>query len=115
VERANVLPEQFSQLARFVPQWALENERARFMKLHSSQLEVLREFYDAMLPRLEEILEFLKSQPLEGMPSDVRNLFYLAMTFAETAHPIDLNWKAVDFPSAYPWERFEFRTVSIER
>jgi hypothetical protein len=34
------------------------------------------------------------------------------MTFAETAHPIDLNWNDVDFPDAYPWDKFEFRTVS---
>ena len=36
----------------------------------------------------------------------------LSLAFAETAHPIDLGWSDVDFTDAYPWDRFEFRTVS---
>ena len=106
------LPSGFSSLESFVPEWALSNERDRYLKLHQSTLDQLKTFYDAMLPRMDEIMEFLKTQPLEGMAPEVENLYRLAMTFAETAHPLDLGWKDVDFPSAFPWERLEFRTVS---
>jgi hypothetical protein len=77
-------------------------------------LPQLKVFYDAMLPEMDAVMEFLKTQPLEGMQQEAMNLYHLAMTFAETAHPLDLGWKDVDFPSAFPWERMEFRTVSTQ-
>jgi hypothetical protein len=107
------LPEPFSELARFVPEWALTNERDRFHKLHSVTIEQLRPFYDAMLPRMKEILPYLNEYKLGALPDDARTLFDLAMTFSETAHPIDLKWTDVDFTDAYPWQKFEFRSVSL--
>lgn len=106
------LPEAFADLAQFVPDWALGSERERFLKLHAVSIATLRVFYDAMLPRLPAVLEHLNGYRIDAMPQDARTLFDLAMTFAETAHPIDLQWKDVDFPDAYPWQKFEFRTVS---
>ncbi len=108
------LPAGFSALEPFVPEWALANERDRYQKLHHGTLAQLKVFYDAMLPRMDEIMAFLKTQPLAGMAPEAENLYRLAMTFAETAHPLDLGWKDVDFPSAFPWDRMEFRTVSTQ-
>lgn len=108
------LPAGFAELERFVAEWALANERERYLKLHGSTLAQLKVFYDAMLPRMEEVMVFLKSQPLQGMAPEAENLYRLAMTFAETAHPLDLGWQDVDFPSAFPWDRMEFRSVSTQ-
>jgi hypothetical protein len=107
-----VLPEPFEQLTPWVAQWALATERERYEKLHRSSIEELREFYAAMLPCMPEILAYLDRYTVSTMPDEARALFHLAMTFAETAHPIDLKWKDVDFESAYPWAHLEFRTVS---
>ena len=109
------LPERFAHLRPYVEGWALTNERDRYHELHTSSIDDLRGFYSAMLPEMDAVLEFLKGYPLDAMPPEVKTLFDLAMTFAETAHPLDLNWQDVDFPSAYPWDRVEFRTVSLER
>lgn len=106
------LPEAFAALAPFVDGWTLTSEKERFHKLHAVSIDELRAFYDAMLPRLEEALQYLNQYKIDEMPEDARTLFDLAMTFAETAHPIDLKWKDVDFPDAYDWRKFEFRTVS---
>jgi hypothetical protein len=108
------LPAGFSALEPLVAEWALANERDRYLKLHSVKLEQLKAFYDAMLPRMDEIMEYLKAQPLTGMAPEAETLYRLAMTFAETAHPLDLGWKDVDFPSAFPWDRMEFRSVSTQ-
>lgn len=108
----SLLPPQFESLCGWVPGWALGNERERYLKLHASTLEELRAFYDAMLPQMDAVMEFLKTQPLEGMQPEAQNLYHLAMTFAETAHPLDLGWKDIDFPSAFAWDRMEFRSVS---
>lgn len=106
------LPEDFVDLEAFVAEWALDCEQARFHKLHTVSLENLRAFYDAMLPRLPAILGYLKRHKLGAMPADARTLFDLAMTFVETSHPIDLGWGDTDFPGAYRWQAFEFRSVS---
>jgi hypothetical protein len=106
------LPAAFSFLQPFVAEWGLATEKERFYKLHTTRLEDLRPFYDAMLPRMDEILAYLNEYSMGSMPDDARVLFDLAMTFAETAHPLDLKWTDVDFNDAYPWDKFEFRTVS---
>jgi hypothetical protein len=106
------LPNGFAELEPFVSEWALANERDRYLKLHGCTLAQLKAFYDAMLPCMDAVMEFLKSQPPEGMAPAAENLYRLAMTFAETAHPLDLGWKDVDFPSAFAWDRLEFRSVS---
>jgi len=106
------LPPAFSDLESFIADWGLTNERDRYYKLHESALEELREFYDAMLPRLDDIIDHLNQYPLEELPADASCLFDLALTFAETAHPCELKWRGVDFNNAYPWERLEFCGVS---
>lgn len=108
------LPAGFADLEPLVAEWSLPNEQARYVKLHASTLPQLQAFYDAMLPRMDAVMAFLKTQPVEGMAADAQTLFHLAMTFAETAHPLDLGWKDVDFPSAFAWERMGFRTVSTQ-
>lgn len=107
-----LLPEKFSKLSPWVAEWALASEQARYMKLHAVTFGQLKAFYDAMLPEMDSIMAFLKSQPVEGLQPDAENLYKLTMTFAETAHPLDLGWTDTDFPSAFPWERMGFRSVS---
>jgi hypothetical protein len=106
------LPNEFSDLQLFVNDWALTTEKERFDRLHSITLDQLKPFYDTMLARMDSILEYLNQFRMGDMPSDARTLFDLSMTFAETAHPLDLKWTDVDFNDAYPWHKFEFRTVS---
>lgn len=107
-----LLPEPFVDLQSFVSGWGLATEQERFRKLHTVKLDELRVFYDAMLPRMDQVLDYLDQYSISSMPENAKGLYLLAMTFAETAHPVDLRWKDVDFPDAYSWEKFEFRTVS---
>ncbi|MBV7483847.1 hypothetical protein [Bordetella sp. BOR01] len=110
--RESALPDEFADLEHFVPDWALPSEERRFHRLHSVRLEELRGFYDAMLPRLPAILDYLGRCKLSALPRQARTLFDLAMTYVETSHPIDLGWKDTDFPGAYRWQAFEFRSIS---
>jgi len=108
------LPAQFANLSAWVDEWALATEQDRYRKLHAVTFEQLKAFYDAMLPEMDAVMGFLTTQPVEGMAPDAENLYKLAMSFAETAHPIDLGWKDTDFPSAFAWDRLEFRSVSTQ-
>ncbi len=51
------LPEAFEDLAPWLD-WALEPERARTAKKVASSMEELRAFYDAVMPRMEEIIAY---------------------------------------------------------
>lgn len=108
------LPGQFSALASFVPIWALKTEETRHRNLLAQSIDSLRAFYDAMLPRMDEITLYLNAFPLDAMPPDAQTLFDLAMTFMESAHPIDLRWRTTDIEDKFPSERFQFLSPSNE-
>jgi len=108
------LPEQFSELEPFVVDWALSNERDRFFKQMATSIDALREFYDAMAPRAEEIADYLKTFDTAAMPDDARTLFYLLVTFVESAHPVELNWKTTDIEDTFPPERLGFGVASCK-
>jgi hypothetical protein len=103
-----LLPLQFAALERFTAAWALASEKERHDNLVAYSIEELRPFYEAMLPRMDEITLYLNQFPLDAMPADAQRLFDLAMTFMESAHPIDLRWKTTDIEDKFPAHRFEF-------
>lgn len=82
------LPEAFRDLAPYLP-WSLPTERERSAKRQSSTMAEISSFYAAMLPRMEQGLPFLAQYSPENVPSDVQNLFYLALAFAEVAPAVE--------------------------
>jgi hypothetical protein len=108
----STLPTGFAELETFVPAWAIDNEKERYLKLHHSEIEDLRIFYAAMIARIDDVIDRLNQTPLASFSDEEKTLMNLAMTFAETAHPVDLNWRGVDFNDAYTWEKFDFEGVS---
>jgi hypothetical protein len=103
-----LLPLQFAALERFTAVWALATEKERHDNLVAHSVEELSPFYEAMLPRMDEITLYLNQFPLDAMPADAQRLFDLAMTFMESAHPIDLHWETTDIEDKFPAQRFEF-------
>jgi hypothetical protein len=108
------LPAQFAALEPFVEVWALKTEQARHENLVAHSIADLRRFYDAMLPRMDEITLYLNRYPLDAMPDEATTLFNMAMTFMESAHPIDLRWRTTDIEDKFPSERFTFLPPSNE-
>src|SRR5712691_12142500 len=92
-----LLPDQFQDLEPFVETWALATETDRNRKRLSSTMEEIQTFYNALVPRMEAILEYLNQFPLAKMPEDVqtlpeetRRLFYLALSLAEVTTAVEL-------------------------
>jgi hypothetical protein len=105
------LPAGFEELALFVAQWGLATEKERHRKRVGSRLEDVRSFYQAMTPRIHDIIAHLSSFPgadPDDLPPPERNLYNLALAFMETSHPIDLNWQRPDIDDAFPVERMEY-------
>lgn len=78
------LPEQFSELSRFAA-WALPTSGQRMDKRLATGREEILQFYNAVLPRVEEMMELLNRYPLGEMPQDVKSLFDIALSFAQIA------------------------------
>src|ERR1700745_805818 len=82
------LPQTFADLTPYLA-WSLPTERARSAKRQSSTMAEITTFYQAMLPRMEEILSYLGEYPLEHVPQEVQRLFYLALALAEVAPAVE--------------------------
>lgn len=82
------LPEQFQDLAPYLA-WSLPTERERSAKRQASTMAEISSFYQAMLPRMEEVLPYLDQFSLENIPEDVQRLFYLALSLAEVAPAVE--------------------------
>jgi hypothetical protein len=102
------LPAEFADLSRFVPDWALSTEKERHIAMIDRGIGELRRFYDAMLPRYPAIVAHLDRYPLDALPQDEQTLLDLAMTFVETSHPVDLNWRTPDIEDTFPMGRLEY-------
>jgi hypothetical protein len=100
-----VLPDQFRELELFVTEWALATEKERNEKRLSSTMADLQAFYQAMLPRLEEVLNYLSQFTLDQMPEEARRLFYLSLSMAEVSPAIEL-FKQPSVPDTLAASRF---------
>jgi len=99
------LPAQFKDLEPFVATWALATERERNRKRLSSTMEDIQAFYNALLPRMEAMIEYLNQFPLEQMPEDAKRLFHLSLSLAEVANAVEL-FKQPDVIDGFDPERF---------
>ncbi|MEX6725830.1 hypothetical protein [Parapedomonas caeni] len=99
------LPTAFADLQPFAD-WALPTADARQFKRLSSSREALRAFYDATLPRLEEILTLCDQHALGSLPAELQPLYNMALSMAEVAPHIELYGGAPGVPYAFEEQRF---------
>jgi hypothetical protein len=101
----NRLPGQFNELERFVNEWAFDTENKRTGKRWASTSEQFQTFYDAMVPRIEEILAYLDGFPIDDLPEDVLPLFHLALALAEVAPHVEFYKGAAKVPHSFDASR----------
>ncbi|EJU14983.1 hypothetical protein LH128_00902 [Sphingomonas sp. LH128] len=100
------LPAGFSDLEPLAEQWALATQNARENRRRSSTPADLQIFYDATVGRLDAMIEYLNAMPLDSMPDDAKNLFYLTLSLAEVAPHIELYGGKTRVPYSFEEERF---------
>ena len=101
---ARLLPEQFQDLAPFL-EWALATEPERSAKRQASPLEEINAFYQAIFPRMKDILPFLERFTPENAPDDVQRLFHLTLSLAEIAPAVE-NYGQPSVVDGYDVTRF---------
>lgn len=109
---AHSLPDQFHELSAFSDRWALATERQRNERRRTSTMEEIQNCYDAVLPRMDEIITYLNQFPLDGLAVDARWLFYLALSFMEISPSVEL-FREPDESGAFEATRFKIGELEV--
>jgi hypothetical protein len=72
-----------SGVEHFVELWGHPTTEQRVAKRVSASMEEIRHFYDAMLPVLKPIIEYLNQFPLSSIPAADRSLANAALALCE--------------------------------
>ena len=87
---ASELPAPFQELVPFA-NWALQPERARTELRLTSTMEEIQAFYDAMMQRIDEILDYLECHYAADMPASVHRLFLMSLSLVEVVTLVEIN------------------------
>lgn len=85
-----MLPAEFSDLEPFVEDWCLDSEPERYAKRLSSTMGEIQAFYDAMMPRAEEAIQYLEKLPLDELPEDAWRLLKLLYSLILISFPVEI-------------------------
>lgn len=69
--------------------WAVPTEVERIRRRMEASEEELRAFYDALMPRMDDVVRYLNGFPLDAMPGDAARLFALAKSLMEVANVVE--------------------------
>ena len=83
----------FSDLSGFIDKWGLETAHERLQKRSATDLPELKAFYDAVTPRLEEMIVFLNQFPVDEIPEQFKPIAYMALAICEVDDAINV-WKS---------------------
>jgi len=100
------LPIGFSDLEPHVAAWALSRFSHRQTKRLQSSMTEIREFYEAMMPRLSAAVEHLNKFSLDQMPPAEQRLLELCLSLANVGNCVAL-WQAPDQSNAFAASRME--------
>jgi hypothetical protein len=98
------LPEPFADLEPFLG-WSLPTEKERQQKRVSSSMGAIQTFYDAILPRMNDIIAYLDQFPLDAIPADAQRLLNLTFSLAEIAPAVE-QFKQPSVADGYDATRF---------
>jgi len=99
------LPDQFREFEPIASRWTLPTEAERHARRLASNMEELRKLYDALMPRLEDVLAYLSEFQLENLTPEGRNLLYLVCSLAEIGPAVEL-FGQPEVPAGYDSRRF---------
>lgn len=81
--------------------WALDTADERQTKRRNATSAELDAFYEALVPRLEAILEEVDKFPLGGLPPSHHAIYNIALSIAEIAPHVELYKSDPDVPYAF--------------
>ena len=101
-----LLPGGFEDLEDLVEDWAMPTQNKRWDKRLASSREELIDFYQALLPHIEEILDHVDRFKIGQLPEDSARLFDLALMLAEISPNVELYDGDPNVPHSFEERRF---------
>ena len=99
----------FSELQAFAERWGKASAGERLEQRANAEFVELQDFYDAVSPQLDEIIQYLNQYPVDGIPDADKPLAYMALALCELDDALHV-WKQVDLD--YISDPVEWRTKS---
>jgi hypothetical protein len=85
-----LLPSAFAELEEYAQTWCLATETERWNARVGATMAELREFYDALFPRLEEAIDYCDKFPLDDLPDDALNLLHMIYSLIMVAMAVEI-------------------------
>jgi hypothetical protein len=95
------LPTQFAALEKIWGEWIIDNEPARAKLRSAKSTEELVEFHDAMLPHVKDMIAYIDQYPLDKLPTDATNLWWLVSSFIGVAMAVEMYGSHEGIPGGY--------------
>jgi hypothetical protein len=85
-----ILPEQFTELQRFVAKWDKPGTAERYAVRLASTMEELQDFHDALLPRMAAIRAYLDGKSFDAYSDADRCIGRLAFAWISAAEAVEV-------------------------
>jgi hypothetical protein len=92
------LPVEFADLEPYAA-WALPTEPERYARRLASSMAEMQEFYNAALPRLEDVIAYCDAHLFGALPDDARGLLHLMQALVMVSFPVEV-WKQPRVPDS---------------
>ena len=89
----------FAELSPFLAEWGLPHSAERVARRAGGSMKEIHAFHEAMLPRLEEVINYLNNFAVAEIPTDDMALAYAALAMCEIDNPV--RWGEVNLSSGY--------------
>ena len=86
---AGTFPKDFEDLEEFAG-WAQPTELGRHTMCRESSMEDVRAFYDVMVVRASDALQYLNQRPLDDLRPNEKNLLDLCLALTEAAVAVEM-------------------------
>lgn len=103
---AKSVAEYLRELDPWTAHWALMTQAERETRRRGSNSAEMQAFYDAMVPRMDGIIETLDEFALDELIGDARILMNLTLSLAEIAPHVEFYKGSPGVPYSFDEERF---------
>ena len=95
------LPERYAELEKTWGEWIIETEPARAKLRLAKSDEELRAFYEALRPQMPALIKFIDQHPIDALPADVKNLWWLVSSYIGVAVALEIYGSVRAIPGGY--------------
>ena len=91
VHDERLLPEQFADLEKFAPYWAVNGHEARRYQRHDTTMEEVQRFYDTVYPRADEAMKYLEPLGLRELTGADRRLAQMILSLGQASMSVEVH------------------------